>query len=121
MISPEERATHVCFKDTAFLMARGLSPDNVLEYLSLSQFYDPSCLNEQLRMQARFSNALVSNVSSSGGETADTRARRLGMRGLEYELWFSVPSPSLFVIRRQMRQSPTRGLHIASSSVFLDL
>lgn len=108
MNSPEELATQVCFKDTAFLMARGLSPDNILEYLSLSQFYDPSCLNEQLRMQARFSNALVSSVSS-GGESADTRARRLGMRGLEYELWFSVPSPSLFVIRRQMRQSPTRG------------
>ena len=102
MNSAEELATQVCFKDTGFLMARGLTQENVLEYLSLSQFYDPSCLNEQLRMQGRFSNALSADE--------DTRARRLTMRGLEYELWFSVPVPSLFVIRRQMRQSPTRGI-----------
>lgn len=109
----EEAAAQVCFKDTAFLVARGLSPENVLEYLALSQFYDHSCLNEQLRMQARFSS--VSGPGFDVNDPVALREKRSTMRGLEYDLWFFTPTPSLFVIRRQIRQSPTRGVDFALS------
>ena len=46
--------TDVSFKDTVFLQQFGLGEHNALDYFSTSQFYDPSCINEQIKMQARF-------------------------------------------------------------------
>lgn len=75
--------TDQSFKDTIFLESFGLSPWNVLEYFSKSQFYDSSCINEQLKMQQRF-NTL--NVNDDG------------LLGSSYELWYY--SESLFVIKK---------------------
>lgn len=47
--------TEINFKDPLFLQ-RGLTEHNVLEYFSLSPFYDKSCINEQINMQARFNH-----------------------------------------------------------------
>lgn len=55
----EQDLTSVSFKDTNFLQMCGLFDYNVLEYFSLSQFYDKSCLNEQIKMQARFNELQV--------------------------------------------------------------
>ncbi|KAJ3202986.1 Mediator of RNA polymerase II transcription subunit 6 [Entophlyctis luteolus] len=47
----------VSFKDTVYLETRGLSHHNALEYFQqCPQFYDKSCINEQIQMQARFNS-----------------------------------------------------------------
>ena len=50
----EEELAFVCFRDVAWLQACPLTADNVLEYFSLSQFYDRTCNNEVLKMQVSF-------------------------------------------------------------------
>lgn len=62
----------------------------------MSQFYDKSCLNEQIRMQARFNQLEASQLDIKQ------------MQGLEYELWYFTHEPSLYVIRKQMRRSTQR-------------
>ncbi|KAH9265234.1 hypothetical protein BASA83_011234 [Batrachochytrium salamandrivorans] len=92
----EEDLTSVSFKDTAFLQVFGLNEHNALDYFAMSQFYDKSCLNEQLKMQVRHN---------------DLQAQQLDgrqMKGLEYTIWYFTLQPSLFVIRKQTRFSPTR-------------
>ncbi|KAJ3072425.1 Mediator of RNA polymerase II transcription subunit 6, partial [Quaeritorhiza haematococci] len=92
----ENDLTHVSFKDTNFLQMFGLWEHNVLDYFALSQFYDKSSLNEQIKMQARF-NELQANMLD-----------RRRMVGLEYDLWYFTYQPSLFVIRKKYRSSPTK-------------
>lgn len=75
--------TDQSFKDTLFLESFGLSPLNVLDYFSKSQFYDSSCINEQLKMQQRFN-------------TLDVRDD--GLLGSSYELWYH--SENLYVIKK---------------------
>jgi mediator of RNA polymerase II transcription subunit 6 len=75
--------TDQSFKDTVFLESFGLTPWNVLDYFSKSQFYDSSCINEQLKMQQRFNTLDVSDQ---------------GLLGSSYELWYY--SESLFVIKK---------------------
>ena len=84
-VGMEENLTDQSFKDTIFLESFGLSPWNVLDYFSKSQFYDSSCINEQVKMQQRF-NTL--NVSAEG------------LLGSSYELWYYTETPSLFVIKK---------------------
>ncbi|KAI8920550.1 MED6 mediator sub complex component-domain-containing protein [Entophlyctis helioformis] len=92
----DDDLTGVSFKDTAFLQAYGLNEFNVLDYFALSQFYDNSCLNEQLKMQARFNELQAHQLD------------RRQMRGLEFDLWYYTHIPSLYVIRKQTRHSPTK-------------
>jgi mediator of RNA polymerase II transcription subunit 6 len=51
----------LCFFDQNFISQKSLTQQNVLEYFSLSQFYDRSCLNEILKMQSQFANIDISN------------------------------------------------------------
>ena len=92
----DDQLSQVCFKDTVFLQNYGLNQFNVLDYFALSQYYDPLCLNEQIKMQARFNQL----------QSLDQKQ----MKGLEYELWYFTLQPCLFVIKRQMRHSPTKGM-----------
>lgn len=47
---------HVCFKDVAWLQHFPLTDDSVLDYFAMSQFYERTCNNEVLKMQARFTD-----------------------------------------------------------------
>ncbi|KAJ3275363.1 hypothetical protein HDV01_000655 [Terramyces sp. JEL0728] len=58
----DEELTSVSFKDTAFLQAFGLHELNIIEYFSKSQFYDVSCIDEQLKMQARFNDLQMTSL-----------------------------------------------------------
>lgn len=80
-----------------WIQAYGLRTDNVLEYFSLSPFYDRSSNNQVLKMQSNFNDQL---------QGRDLSKELLGMRGLEFVLAFS-HEPDLWVIRRQHRKSPT--------------
>ncbi|KAI8805282.1 MED6 mediator sub complex component-domain-containing protein [Cladochytrium replicatum] len=89
----DESLTEVSFKDTNFLKFYGLHEANVIDYFALSQFYDKSCLNEQIRMQARFNELQAHQLD------------RRGMTGIEYEVMqeYLPQQPKLFVIRKQYR------------------
>jgi hypothetical protein len=88
----------------------GLRTDNVLEYFSLSPFWDRQCNNQVLKMQRQFQfNSNGNNGNGNGnGEfpvavtipTFDAELRRL--RGIEYVLHM-VREPDLWIIRKEKR------------------
>lgn len=75
MVDNEEQLATVTFKDTGFLQMFGLNEMNVLEYFAQSQFYDPLCINEQLKMQARFNELEAQQLDMTT------------MKGVEFTLW----------------------------------
>ena len=91
----EERLATITFKDTAFLQIFGLNEINVLDYFAQSQFYDSLCINEQLKMQARFNELEAQQLDITT------------MKGVEFSLWYFTLQPSYFVIRKSQRYSPT--------------
>lgn len=66
---------------------------SVLDYFSLSQFYDRTCTNEQLRMQTRFTTAVGT-------------IRLEEMVGVEYVVAETKQPPRLFIIHKRHRHSP---------------
>lgn len=78
----------MCLQD---LQARNipLSRENILEYFSMSPFYDSQSNNEAIRAQG------VSAIHLKG------------MKGLEFEVEPTQDEPKLFVIKKQKRSSPT--------------
>lgn len=65
----------VCFRDVAWLQHFTLSEASVLEYFSMSQFYDRTCNNEVLLMQARFTDntALLSHLQCAASRRPSSR------------------------------------------------
>ncbi|KND04822.1 uncharacterized protein SPPG_00525 [Spizellomyces punctatus DAOM BR117] len=92
----DQDLTQISWRDPAFLQHFGLGEHNVMDYFALSEFYDKSSINEQLRMQARFNELQTSQL--------DKRQ----MTGIDYELLYAIVNvqPSLFVITKGMRRSP---------------
>ena len=80
----EPDLTGVMWNDKIWLTHNPLTSETALAYFSLSQFYDPTCNNEIIRMQ-RLDPSLLSR-----------------MAGIEYVVSHSQP-PSLFVITKQKR------------------
>ncbi|KAF9110096.1 Mediator of RNA polymerase II transcription subunit 6 [Mortierella sp. AM989] len=72
----------------------GLNPDNVLDYFALSPFWDPECNNAVLRMQTQFNNL------------GEMKQRLSEMTGVEFALVHE-KYPTLFIIQKQRRRSPT--------------
>lgn len=87
--------SHVCFRDVAWLQNIPLDDTSVMDYFAMSQFYDRTCNNEVLKMQARFTDnaALLSQLHK--------------MTGVEYAVLSSQP-PKLFIIAKQQRHSPEK-------------
>ncbi|RKO95107.1 hypothetical protein CAUPRSCDRAFT_9380 [Caulochytrium protostelioides] len=94
-LPPPPDLTQVCFKDVGFLQHVGLFPHTALDYFAASQFYDKGCINEQVKMQARF-NAL------RAGEMNTT-----GMTGAEYRVGMPA-GPQVYTIEKHYRYSPKR-------------
>lgn len=72
-----------------------LTEATVLDYFALSQFYDRTCTNEQLRMQTRFT------TTAAGGQAI---VRLEDMVGIEYVVHKVLP-PHLFIIHKRLRHS----------------
>ena len=93
----DEELTQIAFKDATWLQIHGLDQYNCLDYFSLSQFYDKSCLNEQVKMQSKFNSLQQDQLD------------RTKMKGIEYDLWYFTVTPSLYVVKKQYRHSPNKG------------
>ncbi|KAF9200284.1 Mediator of RNA polymerase II transcription subunit 6 [Haplosporangium sp. Z 27] len=78
----------------------GLNPDNVLDYFALSPFWDPECNNAVLRMQTQFNNL------------GEMKQRLSEMTGVEFALVHE-KYPTLFIIQKQRRRSPSEVKPIA--------
>lgn len=88
-----------------------LTAASVLDYFALSQFYDRTCTNEQLRMQTRF-------TAAAGGPAAPHTARLEDMVGTEYAVSRAAP-PRLFVLHRRQRHGPAEA-EVTASYYVLD-
>lgn len=99
-----EDLRHVSFKDVAWLQNFALTEATVLDYFALSQFYERTCNNEVLRMQARYTD------HPSSGDLLLQQLHR--MTGIEYGLLASRP-PGLFIIGKWQRHSPQRASLLA--------
>lgn len=78
---------HVSFRHQAWLQEFPLTAETVLDYFAWSDFYDRTCLNEQMKMQ-RMSPAMM------GSGALILRS----LKGIFYEVALAQP-PSLFVVR----------------------
>ncbi|GAB2225660.1 hypothetical protein Droror1_Dr00006462 [Drosera rotundifolia] len=84
---PGTDMTGICFRDQLWLNTYPLDRNLVFDYFALSPFYDPTCNNEQLRMN---------NIHPLD------EGHLSKMMGTEYIL-SEVMEPNLFVIRKQKR------------------
>ncbi|KAI9103008.1 MED6 mediator sub complex component-domain-containing protein [Phlyctochytrium arcticum] len=105
MAAQYDDLTHISWKDTAFLQMYGLGEHNIMDYFSLSPFYDPSSINEQIRMQARFNQFEASQMDKKQ------------MTGIDYDAVLASTAPILFIITKGMRRSPTVVDLVAAYSV----
>ncbi|OUT20331.1 hypothetical protein CAS74_004578 [Pichia kudriavzevii] len=83
------------WRSPEFINAYGLRTDNVLEYLSLSPFWERTCSNQVLKMQRQ-----VEENSMGVVPTFDTSLRK--MRGIEFVL-HHYREPDLWIIRKERR------------------
>ncbi|KAL2454695.1 Mediator of RNA polymerase II transcription subunit 6 [Abeliophyllum distichum] len=89
---PGTDMTRICFRDQLWLNTYPLDRNLVFDYFALSQFYDYTCNNEQLRLRS------IHPLDHS---------QLLKMTGIEYVL-SEVTEPHLFVIRKQKRDGPEK-------------
>ncbi|KAJ1924258.1 Mediator of RNA polymerase II transcription subunit 6 [Tieghemiomyces parasiticus] len=94
--------TGIEWRFTEWLGANGgLRADNVLEYFSLSPFWDPTSNNAVLKMQTQFNELQAAQLDLKK------------MTGVEFavvhERW-----PTLFIIRKQRRRSPNEVIPLAT-------
>ncbi|KAJ1659207.1 Mediator of RNA polymerase II transcription subunit 6, partial [Dispira simplex] len=94
--------THLEWRHTEWLVANGgLRSDNVLQYFSESPFWDTTSNNAVLKMQTQFNEL----------QTAQLDLKQ--MTGLEFAVVHE-RLPTLFVIRKQRRRSPTEVTPLAT-------
>ena len=95
-------STDVCWEDKVWQQHFPLNSHTVLDYFANSQFYDRTCINEQVKMQRNLPPEQI----------ARTLER---MVGVEYDLQHADEVPpsegdsahSLYVIRKLQRSGPT--------------
>lgn len=84
------------FTNDTWLRERRLGPENILEYFSLSPFYDRESVNERVRLQ------LLDEETASKQTGTLFCLRRTGLE-----------DRGLFVIERALRRSPTDAVLVA--------
>lgn len=92
----EVELDEVQWRAPEFVRAMGLRTDNVLEYFSLSPFYDRSSNNQVLKMQSNYNELQTQNLTQS----------LQNMKGIEFVVGYA-QEPDLWIIRKQNRLSPT--------------
>ncbi|KAI5479715.1 Mediator complex, subunit Med6 [Pseudohyphozyma bogoriensis] len=102
---PPNSLSHLQWRATEWILAFGpLTPQNVMDYFALSPFFDRRSTNAQLRMQMMFSRGGMAGV--------DEEAELRRFVGIEYTV-ATANAPSLFVIHKSERTSPTAATPLA--------
>ena len=102
------------FMDTTWLQSHPLTEKTVLDYFSLSPFYDRSCNNEILRMQRMYRGDLGPDAITPIDDAWMNEQLAL-MTGIEYIVHHSTP-PSLFIIYMRHRVSKEKTTLITSTT-----
>jgi len=89
----------VQWRSPEWVQAFGLRTDNVLDYFSMSPFYDRSSNNQVLKMQTNFNEQLQSRGSDITKELEK-------MVGIEYRISVA-REPDLWAIQKLYRKSPS--------------
>ncbi|ORY55555.1 MED6 mediator sub complex component-domain-containing protein [Leucosporidium creatinivorum] len=104
--------SHLQWRATEWLLAFGpLRPEIVMDYFVLSPFFDRTSNNATLRMQMQFSRG--------GMEGVDEEAELRRFVGAEYAVVHAAP-PSLFIIHKRDRTSPTEATTTAAYYILND-
>ncbi|CAI5758263.1 unnamed protein product [Candida verbasci] len=94
------------WKSPEFIQARGLNTSNVLEYFSLSPFYDRTSNNQVLTMQFQFQQiSIPMNMTFQ----QYFQSRLAEMTGIEFILAY-IREPDFWIIRKQNRKDSTNVL-----------
>ncbi|KAH9822360.1 MED6 mediator sub complex component-domain-containing protein [Melampsora americana] len=109
---PSAELCHVQWRSLAWVLENGpLNETNVMEYFSLSPFYDRRSINQVLKMQSMF----------SGQARLDPKSEKEALKklvGIEYSLVISKPEDDreggLFVIEKRQRKNSEEAYPISS-------
>ncbi|KAK4046002.1 Mediator of RNA polymerase II transcription subunit 6 [Microbotryomycetes sp. JL201] len=120
-LDPSTDLSHVQWRAAEWLLAFGpLTPASVMDYFVMSPFFDRTSNNATLRMQMQFSRGGMDGVDE------EHELRHVSMRptptkfvGIEYAVVHAAP-PSLFIIHKRDRTSPTEVTPIAAYYVLND-
>lgn len=111
---------HIQWRMPEWIAANGglLNYHNALAYFMLSPFYDKSCNNEILRMQSQFNqlgdlSGLLSQMTGIEYTLLQPKNEELNSTSPEAFKQFNAP-PSVFVVQKQTRSSPTEVQPIAT-------
>ncbi|CAK9439238.1 uncharacterized protein LODBEIA_P34580 [Lodderomyces beijingensis] len=97
-----EALDEIQWKSPEFIQERGLNTQNVLEYFSLSPFYDRTSNNQVLMMQFQYQQIQIPhNVSFH----QYFQSRLAEMTGVEFIIAY-VREPDFWVVRKQRRYNP---------------
>lgn len=98
----EKDLTGVKWSDPRWLEHFQLMPSTVLDYFSLSQFYDRSCNNEMVKAQ-RVDSKLISTL-----------------RGIEYILEPCAPDATVFIVTKRFREIAPPSLKTVATYYIVD-
>lgn len=131
-IDPSSSLSHLQWRATEFLLAFGpLTGATVMDYFVLSPFFDRSSNNAVMRMQMMYSRGGMEGVDEEAelksvlllGSCLDPcltpmlfRHRCRKFVGTEYVVVHAA-APSLFIIHKRDRKSPTEGTPLESGSI----
>lgn len=103
MTDKREALDELEWRSPEWINVYGLRSDNILEYFSLSPFWDRQCNNQILKMQRQFQANNSNNNEMSMMmiiPTFDAELRKL--RGIEYVVHM-IKEPDLWIIRKERR------------------
>ncbi|KAM0788642.1 hypothetical protein ACM66B_006112 [Microbotryomycetes sp. NB124-2] len=111
-LDPTTNLSHVQWRAAEWLLAFGpLTVSSVMDYFVMSPFFDRTSNNATLRMQMQFSRG--------GMDGVDEENELRKFVGVEYAVVHAAP-PSLFIIHKRDRVSPTEATPIAAYYVLND-
>lgn len=97
-----ESLDEIQWKSPEFIQERGLNTNNVLEYFSLSPFYDRTSNNQVLMMQFQYQQIQIPPGVSFHQYF---QSRLSEMTGIEFVIAYT-KEPDFWIVRKQKRQDP---------------
>lgn len=103
-----DQLDEIQWKSPEFIQERGLHTSNVLEYFSLSPFYDRTSNNQVLMMQFQFQQVQIP-IGTSFQQYFQSKL--LEMTGVEFIVAYT-REPDFWIVRKQKRYSSTQAVSL---------